>query len=657
MSGSQLSLFDNEGHPVLNELYQLFPDNESVDLEYKSAANGFPNSFWSTYSAFANTQGGVVVMGVREKKGSFQIEGLDVEQIKNYKKLFWDEVNNLTRVNRNLLKDGDIKEISLQGKRILAFNIPGAQREEKPIYLTRNPFGNTYKRNYEGDYKCSDEEVRRMLADADRNLHHDSRILENYTIEDIDIDSIRKYRQVFSSDKPTHPWLVLSDLELLRQLGGYRRDRVSKKEGFTLAGILMFGKSLSIADQEAAPNFFPDYREALSDDPDLRWTDRIYPDGTWEANLFQFYMRVWPIISGKLPRPFALEDGRRKEESSAHVALREAFVNTLVHADYSAPGSIIIELTREMFRFSNPGTLLVSLHQYYEGGISECRNPNIQKMFMMMGGAEKAGSGVNKIFSGWDQAHWQTPYLKIQIQPDRVELNLPQFSILPQNTLLRLQQLFGEDIQHIGKNQLTILAICEIEGEVNNTRLQYALDLHKTDITSCLQDLCRRGYLESENKGRWTSYHLNVKSELGVDSFTSKVDTSERDVDNSRSKVDTSDTKVDTSTSKVDTSDAKVDTSTIVADTDKPEVINYKKRMSLNELEQSIIEFCAKDYRTLEEIAVAIRRETNYIKNKIIPDMVKQNKLEKKFPHTPNHPGQAYKGIEEQLKETPKPNF
>lgn len=68
--------------------------------------------------------------------------------------------------------------------------------------------------------------------------------------------------------------------------------------------------------------------------------------------------------------------------------------------------------------------------------------------------------------------------------------------------------------------------------------------------------------------------------------------------------------------------------------------------MSLNELEQSIIEFCAKDYRTLEEIAVAIRRETNYLKNKIIPDMVKLNKLEKKFPHTPNHPGQAYKGIE-----------
>lgn len=528
-----------------------------------------------------------------------------------------------------MLKDTDVREISLKGKLVLAFNIPGAKREQKPIYLTRNPFGNTYKRNYEGDYKCSDEEVRRMLADADRNLHHDSRILENYTMDDIDPNSIRKHRQVFSSDKPTHPWLALSDLELLRQLGGYRRDRVSKKEGFTLAGILMFGKSLSIVDQEAAPNFFPDYRETMSDDPGVRWTDRIYPDGTWEANLFEFYMRVWPIISAKLPRPFALEDGRRREESPAHVALREAFVNTLVHADYAAPGNIIIELTKEMFRFSNPGTLLVSLHQYYEGGISECRNPNIQKMFMMMGGAEKAGSGVSKIFSGWDQAHWQTPYLRVHIQPDRIELNLPQFSILPQKTLIRLQQLFGEDVQYLGKHQLTILAICEIEGEVNNTRLQYALDLHKVDITAVLQELCKKGYLVSDNKGRWTSYHLNTR-------------TSDAKVDTSDAKVDTFDAKVDTSDAKVDTFDAKVDTS----DADKTGEGSSKKRLPRNELEQSIIDFCAETYRTLEEIAVSVNRETSYLKNKIISDMVKQNKLEKKFPHTPNHPGQAYKAVD-----------
>ena len=638
MNNLQLSLFNQSGLPVLEDIYTIFPENESSDLEYKSAKQGFPQSFWETYSAFANTEGGLIILGVTEKKGAFKIEGLQLEQVENYKKIFWNGVNNPAVVNRNIFVNDDVKEIATDNKIVLAFNVRVAKREEKPIFKTKIPFGNTFKRNYEGDFKCTDDEVRRMLADADPSLHHDSRILVGYSIEDIDIDSLKRYRQLFSSDKPAHPWLTLTDIELLRQLGGYRKDRVSKREGFTLAGILMFGKSLSITDIEASPFFFPDYRENLSEDESVRWTDRINPDGSWEANLFQFYLRVWPKISLRLPKPFLLEEARRKDETPAHVALREAFINTLVHADYTAPGSIIIESRKEMFSFSNPGTLLVTLHQYYLGGISECRNPNIQKMFMMIGSAEKAGSGVNKIFSGWDQAHWQSPYLSVTNQPDRIELNMPMFSILPQDTLEHLQGLFGENIQYIGKDRLTVLAICEIEGEISNNRLQYALDLHKTDITKLLQDLCKEEYLISENKGRWTSYRLNIITK--VDTLKQKVDSSELEVDTSVQKVDTSASKVDTSVQKVDTSTSKVDTS--ITSVEETNLKGKKKKMPKQELRILILNYCH-DYKSLEDIANAIGREQNYIQNKILPDMVKDGILEKKYPHTPNHPGQAYK--------------
>src|SRR5690606_34976494 len=234
-----------------------------------------------------------------------------------------------------------------------------------------------------------------------------------------DLNSLRKYRQLFSANNSSHPWLVLDDIELLKKLGGYRLDRATKTEGFTLAGLVMFGKESSITDKECVPNFFPDFREILSDDENIRWTDRIYPDGTWEANLFEFYMKVWPVISSKLPKPFQIEKGRRKDETPTHIALREAFVNSLVHTDYSAQGNIIIEMRKDRYTFSNPGTLLVSKYQYYSGGISECRNPNLQKMFMMMGSAEKAGSGVNQIMSGWEYAHWRRPYIETFTQPDR----------------------------------------------------------------------------------------------------------------------------------------------------------------------------------------------------------------------------------------------
>ena len=55
-----------------------------------------------------------------------------------------------------------------------------------------------------------------------------------------------------------------------------------------------------------------------------RWSNRIYPDGTWEANLFQFYRRVLPRLQEVLPTPFHLEDGQRQDNTLAHVALREA---------------------------------------------------------------------------------------------------------------------------------------------------------------------------------------------------------------------------------------------------------------------------------------------------------------------------------------------
>lgn len=55
-------------------------DCESAEVEFKSAKGGFPGSFWETYSAFANTQGGVIVLGVKEKDGKFKLDGITLEQ-------------------------------------------------------------------------------------------------------------------------------------------------------------------------------------------------------------------------------------------------------------------------------------------------------------------------------------------------------------------------------------------------------------------------------------------------------------------------------------------------------------------------------------------------------------------------------------------------
>lgn len=81
----------------------------------------------------------------------------------------------------------------------------------------------------------------------------------------------------------------------------------------------------------------------------------------------------------------------------------------------------------------NPGTMLVSKAQYCLGGDSVCRNKALQKMFMLIGFSEKAGSRVNKITKGWREANWQKPYVEESNRPDKVELTLPKQPIKSNN--------------------------------------------------------------------------------------------------------------------------------------------------------------------------------------------------------------------------------
>lgn len=614
----QLMLF--KGYDEVS-FYSLVDENflpeENFEIEYKSGKEGFPKDLWKTYSAFANTNTGFIIIGIKENSKGFSVEGLSSKQLESYQKEFWNNCNNPNTISRNLLSNEDLKVVSFKGKNLLVLRIPFASRTERPVYLTRNPFRNTYKRNHEGDYRCTDDEVKRMLADSASELKKDSLILEGFDINDLDPQTIRQFRLLFASTNANHPWLPLEDIDLLRKIGAYRKDRKTKQEGITLAGLLMFGKGDSIREQDVVPDFFPDFRESLSTDKNIRWTDRIYPDGTWENNLLQFYLKVWPKLIATLPKPFQLDKDERMDETQAHVALREAFVNTLVHTDYSLSGNIIIKLELERFVFSNPGTLLVSLHQYYAGGISECRNPSLQLMFLLIGRAEKAGSGVDKIMSGWRSLLWKRPFVELESQPDRVKLTMPMFSIIPKNVLKELQNRFG-NVEHLPANELTILSYALIEDSISNQRLQYVLDIHSTEISAILKNLCEQNYLKSDNKGRWTTYRLARKIDTSTQT-TENQNHGERRTNKSHKKIDTSDTKVDTSKIKIG------------------------KRLKRSELEELIMEICNTRYVKMEEVANRIDRSFDYLKNKIFPQMIRDGKLVKKYPLTQNHPEQAYK--------------
>ena len=177
---------------------------ESAEIEFKSAKGGFPGSFWESYSAYANTNGGTIVLGVAEKNGQFYFDGLNKDVVTKYKKIFWDCAHNRGKVSACLPRESDVIIDNIDDCYFLICYIPRASYELRPVYIGSTPLGNTYRRNHEGEYLCTDAEVRRMLADAEHYRHSkDGLILEGFSLErDIDKDSLRQYRHLPTYSQP-----------------------------------------------------------------------------------------------------------------------------------------------------------------------------------------------------------------------------------------------------------------------------------------------------------------------------------------------------------------------------------------------------------------------------------------------------------------------
>ena len=586
---------------------QLLQDKESEELEFKSAAGGFPKSFWATYSSFANTYGGAIVFGVKEKDGEISLDGLDENQIEKYKKDFFNGMHSKQNVNIALLTEEDVHDVEFGETHFLFFYIPRVDRSLRPVYCGLDPYTGTYRRDFEGDYHCSREEVNSMFADANLASPIDGRILKNFSKDDLDPASIQQYRRRFEQWNPEHVWIKLSDDQFLEKLNVFRKDRKTGEYGLTYAGLLMFGTYSAIMDEN--PNFFPDYQEIQ--DPKDRWIDRICPDGNWESNLFQFYSRVLPILQNFLPKPFILEDNQRKTETPAHVAVREALVNMLVHADHTENATLNVYKYPNKMVFSNPGTMLISPKQYYHGGESICRNKYLQTMFTFLGSAEKAGSGADKIIHGWEKQNWKRPYITERSRPNKVILTLSMESLLDENVKNALVQLFGERVNTLPQSQLTALALAYSEEEITNERLQYALDIHRADITKMLSDMCANKLLQSSGHGRGTKYHI-----YGTN-------------------VALPDANVTLRNANVTLPEANV---TLPSDTLSTNV-TLLKRYTKEQLREKVVEVCS-EWVTAEQIAVHLGRDVKYVKSHVIPQM--SDVLEKMY-DVPHHPRQKYR--------------
>lgn len=137
---------------------------ENNRLEAKTAAGGLPHSIWETYSAFANTLGGVILLGVEERE-DHSLHTVSLPDVEELLEEFWEKLNNPHFASQNLLSPQDLRVQKVNGDYIGVITVPRASRAQRPVYVFGDLY-HTYRRSGEGDYRCTPDEIQAMRLDA-----------------------------------------------------------------------------------------------------------------------------------------------------------------------------------------------------------------------------------------------------------------------------------------------------------------------------------------------------------------------------------------------------------------------------------------------------------------------------------------------------------
>ena len=228
------------------DLKEIFKSSEKVNIEVKAAQGGIPQSIWETYSSFANTFGGTIILGIGEDKETKKFIPMGVPNAEKMISDIWNIVNNSQKVSRNILLERHVYIEQYEGKDYVVIDVPRAARTSKPIYVGTDMFKGSYRRNHEGDYLCTEAEIKTMIRDS-LDTSADSAVLDNVGMDALNSDSIKSYRTRFEMIRSGHTWNALPNDEFLIKIGAARVAEYDGKIHPTLGGLIFFGIDDAVA--------------------------------------------------------------------------------------------------------------------------------------------------------------------------------------------------------------------------------------------------------------------------------------------------------------------------------------------------------------------------------------------------------------------------
>lgn len=416
------------------ELVDRLKGWEWSDVEFKEARTAAPKTAYETVSAFANTAGGWLVFGVRDRGGSFEVVGVD--EVDKVQGEFLSTLRS-GKVNRTI--DVGEQAIEIDGKTLLVFHVPESPRGEKPVCLDGD-VRRTFFRRGGGDERCTLDEIQRFLRDSAPER------FDAQPVDDLDAGtfydpaSLDWYRRRFDERRPGAGGAP-SPVEFLHEWGFVveRGGRLVPVQ----AAVLLFGRPRHLRRTLRRPVVDCQFINAEYDSwtTDQRWFDRVVV----EENLVQAWFVLAERYDKHADHPFRLDPAtlRRDDDPPDYVPFREAAVNLLIHQDYGDWGrKASIRFFRDRIVFWNPGDAFAAADELFNPTDKQVRNPVLVDAFRRIGLSEQAGTGMRAIFRHWQGLGYAPPEIANDKARKSFALNLLREELLDEKQR-RLQARLG----------------------------------------------------------------------------------------------------------------------------------------------------------------------------------------------------------------------
>jgi ATP-dependent DNA helicase RecG len=495
-------MLDAELAEIVRNLRMLGAD--IADVEVKAAGGGLPKSLRETVSAFCNTHGGVIILGLDEASGFAPVRLADPAELaadlaSMCSSEMEPQVRPLIRVHQ------------FEGEHVLVAEVPELDLAQKPcFYIGAGITKGSFIRVSDGDRRLSSYEVQIMLSSRGQP-RNDEQAVPGTDIGHLDRTAVEVLISRLRVSRP----FAFKDLEPAAVL---RRAKVlvSGQDGndaVSLTGLLALGAY----PQEHFPQLMVTFvHYPTADGARVGGGERFLDNVIIEGPVPVMVRDALAAIRRNMSRRAVISGaGRQDIWEYPETALREAIVNALVHRDLSAAAcgtQVQIEMYPDRLLIRNPGGLFgpVTIDSLGEEGISSARNATLIKLLedVPLPGenrtvCENRGSGIRAMLDALLAAGMSPPQFEDRISSFTV--TFPNHTLLSEETVNWIASLG----QHgLSGSQCVALALLREEETIDNRAYRNATGVDSRVATAELQDLVARELVMQAGSRRWAQYRL-----------------------------------------------------------------------------------------------------------------------------------------------------